>query len=170
MYNKSKKSLLPVKQRATHEFPRKSEGQLPSSYGSFLKDLKVRIRTVQLKAVLSVNSELILLYYDIGIAIMEKQQNEGWGNKTINRLSIDLYNSFPDMKGFSPRNLLYMKQFAEAYIGHSISQQAVAKLPWGHNVILIDKLDSTEQRLWYAQKTIEHGWSRAVLIHQIESG
>jgi predicted nuclease of restriction endonuclease-like (RecB) superfamily len=74
------------------------------------------------------------------------------------------------MKGFSPRNLLYMKQFAEAYVGHSISQQAVAKLPWGHNVILIDKLDSTEQRLWYAQKTIEHGWSRAVLIHQIESG
>ena len=115
-------------------------------------------------------SELIRLYYDIGIAIMEKQQNEGWGNKTIDHLSVDLHNSFPDMKGFSPRNLLYMKQFAEAYVDHTISQQLVAKLPWGHNVILIDKLDSNEQRLWYAQKTIEHGWSRAVLIHQIKSG
>lgn len=148
----------------------KNVGQITvESYNDFLCNIKKRIESAQSKSVLLVNKELILLYYDIGCAIKEKQLKEGWGNKTIDRLSSDLQKTFPDMKGFSSRNLLYMKQLSEIYGNKPISQQPVAKLPWGHNVVLIDKLDLLEQRLWYAQQAIENGWSRNVLSIQIET-
>ena len=96
--------------------------------------------------------------------------DEGWGTKVIERLSADLRGAFPDMKGLSSRNLEYMRRFSEAWPEREIVQRLVAQIPWGHNVRLIDKLSSAEERLWYARKTIEHAWSRNVLVMQIEPG
>jgi len=137
---------------------------LPPGYREFIEDIKSRIRSAQIRAAVSVNHELVRLYWGIGRDILARQSKEGWGAGVIDRLAQDLRREFPDMKGFSPRNLLYMKQFAEIYRESSISQQAVAKLPWGHNVLLVDKLDSNEQRLWYAQMALRNGWSRNILI------
>ncbi len=138
-------------------------------YVKLLNKLKDKIRSSQLKASISVNIELIQLYWEMGIEILKKQKDEGWGTKVIERLAKDLKIAFPQMAGFSPRNLFYMKQFAEAYPDFTILQQAVAKIPWGHNMILIDKLGELNKRLWYAQKTIENGWSRNALEMWIES-
>lgn len=143
---------------------------LDKSYIEILDALKQKIKAAQIKAALSVNAEMLLLYWEIGKTILERQDQEGWGQNIINRLSDDLKKSFPEMKGFSPRNLGYMKKFSETYPDISILQQAVAKLPWGHNVVLIDKIKNPEERLWYANKTIENGWSRNVLVIQIETG
>ena len=142
---------------------------IPVGYPELLELLKEKIRSSQVKAALAVNSELISLYWEIGGEILQRQKNEGWGSKVIERLAKDLKSSFPQRAGFSPRNLSYMKQFAEAYPESSILQQAAAKIPWGHNMVLIDKLDELNKRLWYAQKTIENGWSRNVLEMWIES-
>lgn len=141
-----------------------------SEYVLLLDSLKTKIRSAQIKAALSVNTEMILLYWEIGKSILERQEEEGWGKNIINRLSQDLKTSFPEMKGFSSRNLGYMKRFAELYPDDVILQQLVAQIPWGHNVILMDKVKSAEERLWYAKSAIEFGWSRNVLVHQIESG
>lgn len=138
-------------------------------YIELLDELKTKIRSSQLRASISVNTELIQLYWEIGLEILKKQKKEGWGTKVIDRLAKDLKESFPKIAGFSPRNLFYMKQFAEAYPESTILQQAAAKIPWGHNMILIDKLDTLNKRLWYAQKTIENGWSRNALEMWIES-
>ncbi len=129
-------------------------------YANLLLSLKEKILSSQIKAAVSVNQELIQLYWEIGIEIVEKQAKEGWGTKVIDRLAKDLKDAFPGMKGFSSRNLFYMKQFAEAYPEAAILQQAAAKIPWGHNMLLIDRLDDLDKRIWYAKKTIENGWSR----------
>ena len=142
---------------------------LPSDYAAMLGDLKTRIRTAQTQAALSVNRELVLLYWQIGQVIRQKQQAEGWGAKVIEQLSRDLKAEFPDMKGFSPRNLGYMRKFAETWTDEDFVQQVAAKLPWFHNCTLLDKLRDADQREWYARATNQHGWSRNVLIHQIES-
>lgn len=147
----------------------KDPGLLVAGYVELLDTLKSKIRSSQLKASISVNTELIQLYWEIGQEVLQKQKEEGWGSKVIERLAKDLKASFPQMSGFSPRNLFYMKQFAEAYPEFSILQQAAAKIPWGHNMVLIDKLDELKKRLWYAQKTIENGWSRNTLEMWIES-
>jgi predicted nuclease of restriction endonuclease-like (RecB) superfamily len=139
-------------------------------YASLLAELKERIRTVRLKAAVAVNRELILLYWSIGRDILARQTAEGWGAHVINRLAEDLRREFPDVAGLSPRNLKYMRAFAEAFSDEVIVQQVVAQLPWGHNVKLIETLKEPAERLWYARQAIEHGWSRNVLIHQIESG
>jgi predicted nuclease of restriction endonuclease-like (RecB) superfamily len=144
--------------------------KMDTEYINLLDSLKQKIRTAQVKAVLSVNAEMILLYWEIGKSILERQTQEGWGQNIINKLSQDLKTSFPEMKGFSPRNLGYMKKFAKLYQDEVILQQLAAKLPWWHNVVLMDKITSTEERLWYAKGAIEFGWSRNVLVHQIESG
>ncbi|MFZ9739446.1 MAG: PDDEXK nuclease domain-containing protein [Prochlorotrichaceae cyanobacterium] len=138
-------------------------------YEGFLKDLKTRIRQAQVKAALAVNQELILLYWQIGQDILQCQSEQGWGAKVIDRLSRDLKIEFPDMTGFSPRNLKYMRAFAEAYPDLEIVHQLGAQIPWKHNCTIIDKVKNPNQRLWYIQKTIENGWSRNVLVHQIES-
>jgi predicted nuclease of restriction endonuclease-like (RecB) superfamily len=111
-----------------------------------------------------------LLYWGIGREILARQAQEGWGKNVIPRLSRDLASEFPEMKGLSPRNLGYMKAFAEAWPEESILQQLVAKLPWGHNVRLLDHVKDSLERQWYAQAAIEHGWSRNVLVMQIEAG
>ncbi len=142
---------------------------LPPEYGSFLEELKERIRTAQVRAALSVNQELILLYWQIGQRILELQQAQGWGAKVIERLSTDLRREFPSMKGLSRTNLLYMRGFAEAWPDEAIVQQVVGRIPWGHNVRLLDRLNTAEERLWYARQAIEHSWSRNVLELQIET-
>lgn len=147
-----------------------SNAVLPDGYPAFLSGLKVRIREARVRAALSVNRELILLYWEIGRDILQRQQEEGWGAKVIERLSTDLRKEFPDVKGFSPRNLKYMRSFAEAWPDPVFVQQVAAQIPWFHNCVILDKLSNREFREWYIHKTIENGWSRNVLVHQIESG
>jgi predicted nuclease of restriction endonuclease-like (RecB) superfamily len=140
-----------------------------SNYVTFLDGLKERIRSAQVKAALAVNRELILLYWQIGREILLKQEVEGWGAKVIDRLAKDLKQEFPDMKGFSRSNLKYMRVFAEAYPEGSIGQQLVDQIPWGHNIRLMEMVKDPAVRLWYIQQTIENGWSRNILVMQIES-
>lgn len=142
---------------------------LPPGYGEWLDEMKNRIYSAQMRATLAVNSELVLLYWTIGNDILQRQAMQGWGTKVIDRLAHDLRLSFPDMKGFSPRNLKYMRAFAAAWPNPQIVQQAAALLPWGHNLVLLDKLGSAEDREWYATRTMQHNWSRNVLIMQIET-
>ena len=139
------------------------------NYSAFLRSLKDRIRQAQIKAALAVNHELLMLYWQIGREILDRQQQQGWGAKVIDRLAQDLKREFPDMGGFSPRNLKYMRTFAEAYPDEQIVQRCAAQIPWRHNQVLLDKLKAQEQRLWYAQKSLEHGWSRDILVMQIET-
>ncbi|MGC4108716.1 MAG: PDDEXK nuclease domain-containing protein [Thermomicrobiales bacterium] len=141
---------------------------MPDGYADWLADLKARIQTAQLRAALAVNRELVLLYWQIGQDILERQAEQGWGAKVIDRLAHDLRTAFPEMKGFSSRNLGYMRAFAQAWPDSAIVQQLVAQLPWGHNVVLLDKLKTPDERVWYLSKAIEHGWSRNVLVMQIE--
>lgn len=140
------------------------------NYFALLSGLKKRIRSAQVKAVLAVNKELILLYWQIGREILARQQAEGWGGKVIDRLAKDLKREFPDMQGFSPRNLKYMRTFAEAWPDEQFVHQAGAQIPWKHNCILLEKVKDPTERLWYIQQTVENGWSRNVLVLQIESG
>ena len=198
----------------------------PAAYGSLLADLKQRVRRAQVRAALSVNRELVLLYWHIGREILRSQQAEGWGTKVIERLAKDLRREFPEMSGLSRTNLLYMRAFAETYSSDAIVQQAAgqfvqqlvaqlpaqatrlgvkpsrkpivpqpvgqlplptkvqqpvaqlefdvppepfALLPWGHNVVLLDRVKDPSARLWYARQTLAHGWSRPVLEVQIET-
>ncbi len=129
-------------------------------YHSLFTDIKQKIQKAQLKAVLSVNAEMIFLYWQIGKIINEKQNMEGWSSKIIPKLSKDLKSEFLDTKGFSERNLSYMLRFAKEYPDESILQQAVAKLPWGHNLLLIEKIKDQKIRWWYAEKCVENNWSR----------
>ena len=142
----------------------------PRGYGSFLKEVKARIRAAQVKAALAVNSELVLLYWRLGRDILFRQKKEGWGAQVIDRLAADLRAAFPEMQGFSPRNLKYMRAFAAAWTDESIVQAPLAQLTWYHNLTLLEKVDRPGPRLWYARQAIEHGWSRNVLLVQIESG
>ena len=141
----------------------------PTGYRSFLEDLKHRIRTVQLRAAVSINQELVLLYWNIGRQILAAQETKGWGTKVVPQLSNDLCKAFPDMKGFSPRNLDYMLAFARAWPEEPILQQLVAKLPWGHNLRLMETLEDPDTRRWYAEQALKNGWSRSVLSMQIKS-
>jgi predicted nuclease of restriction endonuclease-like (RecB) superfamily len=143
--------------------------KMPSSYASLLSNLKNRIREERLRVVLSSNKALVMLYWDIGQNILKKQKEEGWGAKVIDRLSSDLGKEFPDMKGFSSRNLKYMRSFALAWPEKSIVQRVVAQIPWRSNIALLDKLHKQEDRVWYAKKIIEHGWSQPVLCLKIDS-
>lgn len=141
----------------------------PPDYGAWLAELKARIHHAQQRAALAVNRELVLLYWQIGRDILARQAAQGWGAKVIERLAQDLRTTFPEMKGFSRANLLYMRAFAEAWPDESIVQQAVGHLPWGHNLVLLSKLKDSAERLTYAQRALQHGWSRNVLTHQIDS-
>jgi predicted nuclease of restriction endonuclease-like (RecB) superfamily len=142
---------------------------VPPDYEQFLGELKDRIRRAQVRAALSVNRELVLLYWQIGHEISARMKEQGWGAKVVDRLARDLKHEFPEMKGFSPRNLRYMRAFAEAYPDEAMLQQVVATLPWAHNVVLLDKTKDADERAWYANAAVQHGWSRNVLAHQIGS-
>jgi predicted nuclease of restriction endonuclease-like (RecB) superfamily len=147
-----------------------SKVDLPKDYAVLLGELKQRIAGERLRVVLSANAAMVLLYWDIGQAILQRQAKEGWGAKVIDRLSGDLRQSFPDMKGLSPRNLKYMRAFAETWPDRAIVQRVIAQLPWRQNIALLEKLRTPEERLWYARKTVEQGWSQSILCLQIEGG
>jgi predicted nuclease of restriction endonuclease-like (RecB) superfamily len=139
-------------------------------YRRMLEALKERIRTARVRAALSANRDLVLLYWSIGREILDRQAELGWGSKVIDRLSADLRREFPGMKGLSPRNLKYMRAFAKAWPDTEFVQQLAAQIPWFHNCTLLDKLKEPDKRAFYIYKTIENGWSRPVLVAQIESG
>ncbi|OGU67478.1 MAG: hypothetical protein A2499_16540 [Stygiobacter sp. RIFOXYC12_FULL_38_8] len=173
-------------------------------YKKWLTELKTKVRTAQLKAAVRVNTELITLYWEMGADIVSKQSETKWGDRFLRQLSKDLAEEFPEMKGFSERNLKYIRQWYSFYASttNAIGQQPVAQItkqlvsqspavsnseqtvdlngqqvvslitqiPWGHNIAIIAKCKNIEEALFYIQNTIEHGWSRSVLIHQIESG
>ncbi len=141
----------------------------PQGYADWLDELKGRIHGAQQRAALAVNRELVGLYWQIGRDILARQAEQGWGAKVIERLAHDLRSAFPDMKGFSPRNLKYMRAFAEAWPDAEIVQQAAAQLPRGHNLVLLERLKEPAERLAYAQAAAEHGWSRNVLNIHIET-
>lgn len=142
---------------------------LPQGYADWLLELKTRIHSAQQRATLAVNRELVLLYWQIGRDILARQVDQGWGAKVIERLAHDLRTAFPQMKGFSRANLMYMRAFAQAWPDAEFVQQAVGQLPWGHNLVLLSKLKTEQERRWYAAKAIEHNWSRNVLVMQIET-
>lgn len=166
---------------------------LPGNYATFLKSLTSRVQQAQSRAMQSVNRELIQLYWDIGREIVERQEKEGWGKNIVDRLAEDIQRSFPGIAGFSRTNVFRMRAFYAAYrqavfvpplvgqtqlpkvaqpVGHlseTAPPPAVARLPWGHNVLLFERIKDRTHRLWYAAKTLEHGWSRAILTVQIES-
>lgn len=139
-----------------------------SEYAEFFTKLKNEIRQAQIRAITKVNQELVLLYWQIGREILQRQKQSGWGAKIIERLSEDLRKEFPEMKGFSQRNLKYMRSFAENWQEEQFVQQLLHKLPWGHLCIILDKLKSPEKREFYIRQTIENGWSRNILVLQIE--
>ncbi|MCO5244004.1 MAG: PDDEXK nuclease domain-containing protein [Anaerolineae bacterium] len=138
-------------------------------YVELLEQLKTRIRSARLQAILAVNRDLIQLYWEIGRTILERQEREGWGAKVIERLAADLRHEFPDMRGLSRANLFYMRAFAGAYQDEQFVQQAAGQLPWYHNVVIFTRLKDPELREWYIRACLEHGWSRAVLEAQIET-
>jgi predicted nuclease of restriction endonuclease-like (RecB) superfamily len=140
---------------------------LPEGYEDFLADLKLQVRTAQVKASLQANSELIKLYWHVGKRILERQEKAQWGDKLLERLANDLRHEFPDMKGFSKTNLKYMRMFAEAY--PEIGQRLVDQLPWGQNITLITKIKEPTMRDWYAKACFEEGWTRPVLEMKIDS-
>ena len=145
-----------------------TEINVSQDYQSFIEDIKTRTLSSRYQAARAVNKELILLYHHIGTQILEKQKAQGWGAKIIEHLSKDLKMSFPEMKGFSPRNLKYMRQFSERYPNIKFVQQVVAQLPWGHNVYIMNFVQSEEEQRFYIQQAIVHGWSRNVMAMHIE--
>lgn len=143
--------------------------ELPDGYGEFLSTIKQRVQTERLKAVFSANVAQVLMYWDIGNDILRKQQSAGWGAKVIDRLAADLKNAFPEMEGFSPRNLKYMRTFAASWPDREFMQRTVAQIPWRSNLTLLEKLKDPELRSWYAQQALINGWSKTILAIQIET-
>ncbi len=146
-----------------------SKNIFSQEYNLLLNDLKAQVASSRHKAAFSINKELILLYHVIGSKILESQSLHGWGSKVITQLSKDLMLAFPEIKGFSTRNLKYMRRFAQEYSDTEFVQQLVALLPWGHNILLMEKFPDKETRLFYIRKVLEHGWSRNILSMQIET-
>lgn len=139
-------------------------------YEEYLGGLKARIRAAQIRSALAVNRELVALYWQIGRDVLRQQRRQGWGSKVIDRLSGDLRREFPEIKGFSVRNLKYMRAFAEAYPDKGFVQQLAAQIPWFHNCAILDAVKEPAARAWYVRQTIAQGWSRSVLTHQIDAG
>ena len=143
---------------------------IPAGYADLLSALKERIKSAQIRAALAVNSELIRLYWEIGASVVREQETHQWGDKVLGRLADDLRTAFPAMQGFSRANVYRMRAFYRAYPDEAeFVTQAVSQIPWGHNIAIFQTVKDPNERLWYAQNTIEHGWSRNVLTHQIET-
>lgn len=135
-----------------------TKAELPEGYSDWLTELKQMIETERFRIIIASNIGMVMLYWGIGQRILEKQQAQGWGAKIIDRLAFDLHEQFPEMKGFSSRNLKYMRAFAAAWPDSKIVQRHVAQLSWRQNITLLHKLKTQEDRLWYAIKTFEHTW------------
>ena len=138
-----------------------------SEYISIVENIKREIKAAQYRAAIHANVDMLLLYHDIGCVINEHKL---WGNRFIDNLATDIRIDFPESKGYSVRNLKYMAKFADTYPDREFVQQVVAQIPWGHNVVLLDKVSDAKEREWYIKKSAKNGWSRNVLVHQIESG
>ena len=145
------------------------KSELPSGYSSFLLEVKQLISSVRTHAILTANAEMTLLYWHVGKMILDRQKEEKWGAKVIDRLSFDLKKAFPGLAGFSPRNLKYMRKFASAWPDVEFVQRTVAQIPWRSNLSLLDKLSNQEARLWYASETLKNAWSKEWLDICIES-
>lgn len=143
--------------------------EMSDAYLKFIEEVKAEIQKQRISVVLNANSSMICLYWNIGSAILKKQEEEGWGAKVIDRMAKDLKDAFPEMAGFSQRNIKYMRKFAESWPDFEIVQRVVAQIPWRTNISLMDKLKDKESRIWYANKAIENGWSKTILDLQIES-
>jgi predicted nuclease of restriction endonuclease-like (RecB) superfamily len=149
-------------------------GMIPKDYAEFLKQIKTKIKKSQIKAALAVNSELIQLYWDIGKDITEKLEKESWKSQVIERLCRDIQNDFPGIEGFSRTNVFRMKSFYQAYsripqaVGF-LSDLPIIRIPWGHNILLIERVKNVQERLWYANQVIEEGLSRSALEDSIMS-
>lgn len=145
-------------------------GIISPDYAELLNEIKSRIRAAQLKAVTAINHEMIALYCEIGRLLVQRQEKAGWGDEVVGQLARDLRHDFPGTRGFSRSNLFAMRQVYLAYRDQEPKvQQLVGQIPWGHNLLLIAKIKDASVRAWYAAKTVEHGWSRAILEHQIET-
>jgi len=172
--------------------------QTDIQYKKWLADLKNKVRSIQIKAAIAVNKELLTFYWELGADIVQRQSTTNWGDSFLSQLSADLMDEFPDMKGFSVRNLKYVRQWYLFYCSDlqtgspAIGQQLVAQfeyesrqhagkfvkqdispiiqIPWGHNIVVITKIKNVDEAIFYVQKTIQNNWSRAVLTHHIESG
>jgi predicted nuclease of restriction endonuclease-like (RecB) superfamily len=166
------------------ELPRRSRGrgsegasfpaapprsELPSDYVETLTEIKRRVQEERLRVVVAANSTMVRLYWDIGRMILERQHRAGWGAKVIDRLAADLREAYPDMKGFSPRNLKYMRAFAAAWPSRPFVQRLAARIPWFHNCVLLDRVPDAKAREWYITQAIAHGWSRNILALQIDN-
>ena len=145
------------------------EPAIPVGYGELFEQVKSEVQAARVRAARVVNVEVIDLYWRIGRLILNRRNSEGWGSRVVERLSADLRTEFPGMRGLAPRSLEYMQTFASAW-PEPIAQQAVARLPWGHITVLLDRLDDNQVRQWYAAQDVQHGWSRSVLRHHIDSG
>lgn len=143
-------------------------GQMPGWYPAMLRAITDRVVTQRTRAVAEANRALVVLYWQIGREIIARQAEEGWGTKIIDRLSHDLRGAFPEIRGFSPRNLKYMRALAAAWPDPQFVQRPVAQLPWRHQTALLEKLGTSEERLWYGERALAEGWSRDVLVAQIE--
>lgn len=169
----TKSSTTQVVKKANSK--KKLIGQQPAAqlrfdtYDDFFSAVKLRVSEARIKAALAVNREQTLLYWEIGKHISAAAKRRGWGAKVVDQLSADLLKAFPEIKGFSVRNLKYMRTFAEAYPNADFRQQAAAQIPWFHNCLLLDKITDLAERLWYIQQVIKSGWSRNVLALQIDS-
>ncbi len=151
--------------------PGAEQGDVVDGYGELLADLKARVRATQFRAVRAANTEVLRLYWSIGRDILDRQRNAGWGSKVVDRLAADLKREFPDQRGWSRRNLLYMRKSAEVWATEAEFVHHVgARLPWRHVTVLLDRLDTREERDWYAAAAAENGWTRGVLELQIRSG
>ncbi len=142
---------------------------LTNDYMTLLKSIKSAIQPAHIRAHLAVNKELIILYWHIGNEILNRKKELGWGADVIKTLAQDLKHEFPNIKGFGERNLVYMQTFAGAYPDFQFTQQLAAQIPWFHHCVILDKIKDHALRIWYIEKTIEHGWSRNVLVMQIEN-
>jgi predicted nuclease of restriction endonuclease-like (RecB) superfamily len=139
-------------------------------YRTFIQAIKQRIQSSQIKAAIAVNQELLRLYWDLAAQIVEKQREAAWGDGFLAQISQDLKAEFPDMKGFSVRNLEGMRQWYRFWSDDSaIALQLVAQIPWGHNLTIVAKIKTPDEAMFYVQKTIQNNWSRSVLTHQIEA-
>ena len=147
-----------------------SEVSFQGDYATWIRSLKERVRQARLRAALAVNAEQLLLYWDIGHEILDKQERFGWGAKIVDRMAGDLRAEFPEARGFSPRNLKYMRAFSDAWRREEIVQAPLAQLPWYHQIALMERLKSRTDRLAYAALAVENGWSRNVLVHHVELG
>lgn len=162
-----KKSAKDISKKAILKAPVKD-------YAKVLSELKTKIQEAQIKSVLAANKELLKLYWAIGQTIAIKQEESGWGSNIIEKLANDIQNAFPGLQGFSRSNIFYMRAFYKAYTkvqqaAGQLEDLPIFKIPWFHNIILLQKIKNNAERVWYAQKAIENGWSRTMLETWIES-